>query len=51
VGDDDKDEEAFEVIRACGGIAILVSSEPRDTKADCRLESPQGVRRWLAALA
>jgi trehalose-phosphatase len=51
VGDDDKDEAAFEVIGARGGIAILVASEPRATKAGCRLKSPQAVRRWLAALA
>lgn len=49
LGDDDKDEEAFEVIKARGGIAVLVAAEPRDTVADCRLESPQEARRWLAA--
>jgi len=47
LGDDDKDEEAFSVIKARGGIAILVAGEPRKTKADCRLESPQAARRWL----
>jgi trehalose 6-phosphate phosphatase len=50
LGDDDKDEEAFGVIQAGGGIAILVAGEPRDTQADCRLESPQAVRQWLEAL-
>jgi trehalose 6-phosphate phosphatase len=47
VGDDDKDEEAFGIIKARGGIAILIAPEARNTKADCRLESPQVVRRWL----
>lgn len=49
-GDDDKDEEAFEVIKARKGIAILVAREPRSTQADYRLESPQAVRHWLAEL-
>jgi trehalose-phosphatase len=48
LGDDDKDEEAFGVIQAHGGIAVLVSGEPRETQADARLASPQAVRRWLA---
>ncbi len=47
LGDDEKDEEAFSVIKARGGIAILVAREPRKTKADCWLESPQAARRWL----
>ncbi len=50
LGDDDKDEEAFGVVKANGGIAILVAREPRDTQADCRLESPQAVRGWLGTL-
>jgi trehalose-phosphatase len=50
VGDDDKDEEAFGVIQDHGGIAIVVSCEPRQTQADGRLESPQAVRRWLETL-
>ncbi len=50
VGDDDKDEEAFGVIKARGGIPILVAREPRHTQADCRLESPQAVRQWLGTL-
>ncbi|MFQ6058474.1 MAG: trehalose-phosphatase [Anaerolineae bacterium] len=50
LGDDDKDEEAFGVIKTRGGIAILVAPEPRDTRADCRLESPQAVRHWLETL-
>jgi trehalose 6-phosphate phosphatase len=50
VGDDDKDEEAFDVIHAHEGIAIKVCEQPCDTKADGRLETPQEVRRWLATL-
>lgn len=50
LGDDDKDEEAFGVIKAQGGIAILVAPEPREMEADCRLESPQAARRWLGTL-
>lgn len=50
LGDDDKDEEAFDAIHAHGGIAIVVAAAPRLTQADCRLESPQAVRRWLESL-
>lgn len=50
IGDDDKDEEAFDVIKKHGGLAILVASEPREANADFRLESPAVVRRWLRAL-
>ncbi|MFN8596519.1 MAG: trehalose-phosphatase [Anaerolineae bacterium] len=51
VGDDAKDEEAFEVIKARHGLALLVASEPRPTCADARLPTPHAARRWLAALA
>jgi len=50
IGDDDKDEEAFFVVRQRGGIAILVASHKRPSRADCRLESPRHVRSWLACL-
>jgi trehalose-phosphatase len=50
LGDDDKDEDAFGVIKAQNGVAILVSREPRDTQADCRLASPQAARQWLETL-
>jgi trehalose 6-phosphate phosphatase len=50
LGDDDKDEEAFGVIQAQGGIAVVVTAEPRDTVADLRLESPQATRCWLEEL-
>jgi trehalose 6-phosphate phosphatase len=50
VGDDDKDEEAFGVIQSRGGLAVVVSAEPRETQADLRLTSPTATRRWLARL-
>jgi trehalose-phosphatase len=50
LGDDDKDEEAFGVIKARGGIAILVSRKPRETRADYRLAFPQAVIYWLKTL-
>jgi trehalose-phosphatase len=50
VGDDDKDEEAFGVVKAQGGIAVVVAREPRETQADLRLELPQATRHWLETL-
>jgi trehalose 6-phosphate phosphatase len=50
IGDDDKDEEAFGVIQAHGGIAIRVCGGPCETVADGRLQSPDEVRRWLTGL-
>jgi trehalose 6-phosphate phosphatase len=50
LGDDDKDEEAFGVIKARGGMTIVVAQEPRSTQADCRLESAQAARHWLERL-
>jgi len=50
LGDDDKDEDAFGVVKARGGVAVVVASEPRQTEADLRLESPQAARRWLEML-
>ena len=50
VGDDDKDEEAFGVIHAHGGLAIKVCEQPCDTEADGRLASPEKVRQWLVDL-
>ena len=47
LGDDDKDEEAFGVIEARDGIAILVAPAERETRAAFRLESPQAARCWL----
>jgi trehalose 6-phosphate phosphatase len=50
VGDDDKDEEAFEVVKLKGGWAVVVSHIPRPTLADYRLKNPQAVRRWLNSI-
>ena len=50
LGDDDMDEEAFGVIQASGGVAVMVSAEPRQSSADCSLLSPMEVRRWLTNL-
>jgi trehalose 6-phosphate phosphatase len=50
IGDDDKDEEAFEVIIAAGGIAVLVTERDRSSLASARLESPKAVLGWLKTL-
>jgi trehalose 6-phosphate phosphatase len=50
LGDDDKDEEAFDIIKARGGVSVVVASEPRETRADLRLTTPTVVRRWLKTL-
>jgi trehalose 6-phosphate phosphatase len=51
VGDDDKDEKAFIVAKAHGGLAAVVAGQPRATHADCLLASPHAVRDWLAQIA
>jgi trehalose 6-phosphate phosphatase len=50
LGDDSKDEEAFGMIRAEGGIAIVVSPEEKETGANYRLESPGAVRQFLRVI-
>ena len=50
IGDDDKDEEAFEVILQHDGIAIKVDSQPGDTTAQAHLDSPNSVRQFLVSL-
>jgi len=47
LGDDDKDEEAFAVIRQRGGISIAVGQRQQSTQAIERLPSPHTVREWL----
>jgi trehalose 6-phosphate phosphatase len=49
-GDDDKDEEAFAVIRRRGGIAIVVGQRQLSSPATERLPSPIEVREWLRLL-
>jgi trehalose 6-phosphate phosphatase len=46
-GDDDKDEEAFDVIRRRGGIPIGVGARFPLEQALERLPSPEAVRGWL----
>jgi trehalose 6-phosphate phosphatase len=50
IGDDARDEEAFEVIAARGGICVIVTQTQRNTVAEYCLASPQDTRRWLEAL-
>jgi trehalose 6-phosphate phosphatase len=50
IGDDDKDEPAFKMVKAHDGFAIVVTSEERPTQADYSLDSPGAVRAWLAEL-
>lgn len=50
IGDDDKDEEAFRVIKTQGGIPILVAGEHRESEAQYQLESPSAVLEWLELL-
>ena len=47
IGDDDKDEDAFQVIDEHGGYSILVSKEPRETIANYILDTPVEVHQWL----
>lgn len=49
-GDDDKDEEAFEVVRGRGGVPVIVGPPRGETAAIVRLESPEAVRTWLSQL-
>jgi len=50
IGDDDKDEAAFEVVRQIHGTPIVVAGTEHPTHALYRLESPDHVRRWLTDL-
>lgn len=49
-GDDDKDEEAFEVVRERGGVPVVVGVRRGRTAAVARLASPADVRNWLRQL-
>jgi trehalose 6-phosphate phosphatase len=50
LGDDDKDEAAFQVIAAHQGIPIRVGPHLDDSVAQCRLDDPRSVRAWLYSL-
>lgn len=51
LGDDDKDEQAFEVVHEHGGVAIRVcSSVIHNPIEDWRLDNPQAAREWLWTL-
>ena len=50
IGDDDKDEKAFQIVNANGGLSIVVAAVPRSSAAFYRLASPQEVRAWLTEL-
>ncbi len=53
IGDDDKDEEAFPVIRAHQGVAIKVlqpSQAAQSTEADFFFEAPADTLHWLEQL-
>jgi trehalose 6-phosphate phosphatase len=50
IGDDDKDEAAFQAIKPYGGTSILVARDPRESAADYRLETPQAVHAWIKKL-
>ena len=47
IGDDDKDEEAFQAINEHDGYSILVAREPQETAAKFILDSPTQVHHWL----
>jgi len=48
MGDDDKDEQAFDVVQEHGGFAIRVCSNVINNPIeDWRLEEPEAARRWL----
>ncbi len=47
MGDDDKDEEAFKVIKELGGLAVVVAKTARPSVADLRLETPKDALAWL----
>jgi len=48
MGDDDKDEQAFEVVQSKGGFAIRVCSNVINNPIeDWRLENPKAARGWL----
>lgn len=51
IGDDARDEGAFPVVQARGGVAVCVCPPGRRTQAQARLASVADVRAWLGKLA
>jgi trehalose 6-phosphate phosphatase len=51
LGDDDKDEEAFEIIHRYQGKTIRVAGDHQETWADFKLDSPAAAREFLSVLA
>lgn len=49
LGDDDKDEAAFAVVQAAGGLAVKVGDRG-ESVAQVQLDGPLQARRWLDAL-
>ena len=47
IGDDDKDESAFQKIQQYGGFGIIVATNPQATNANYYLPHPENVRNWL----
>lgn len=50
IGDDNRDEPAFQVVNARGGMSILVSPIEKNSKAQYRLPGPGAVRAWLTSI-
>jgi trehalose 6-phosphate phosphatase len=50
LGDDDKDELAFEMVNQLGGVSLRVSPIDEPTRAAYRLRTPAETRSWLAEL-
>jgi trehalose 6-phosphate phosphatase len=50
LGDDDKDEKAFPIVKEHGGLTGIVHPSRQETKADFTLESPAETRKWLRSL-
>jgi trehalose 6-phosphate phosphatase len=54
LGDDDKDQEAFKIVKSLDGLAVLVlhpNGLTSDANIDYVFESPREVRAWLKILA
>lgn len=49
LGDDTTDEDAFQAVRARGGLGILVRNPPRPSHAQCSLTPPEQLLEFLRA--